>query len=148
MLSLARSRLDELNLYVARFADRFDHRFWLIRVLLALMFLESAIDKTLNWSHYTAEVAAHHVPFAGVALFCAGAVELIGSAALLFGFALAPALLALAAYTLTVNFIYFDFWAMPMPDAIMARKEFLKNLAVAGGLLAYMFDALNLRRRK
>ena len=148
MLSRSTSRLESLNLYVARLADRFDHKLWLVRVLMAAMFLESAVDKMFNWSHYTTEVAAHHIPFPAFALVCATTVELAGSAALLFGVALAPALLALAAYTLIINFFYFDFWALPLPDAVGARKEFLKNLAVAGGLLAYMFDALTLRRRR
>ncbi len=142
MFNALEQRLDGLNIYAARFVDRFDHKLWFVRVLMAAMFLESAVDKMLHWPQYMAEVAAHNIPLPPVALLAATLVELAGSAALLFGFALAPALLALAAYTLIVNFFYFDFWALPMPEAVMARKEFLKNLAVAGGLLAYMCDAL------
>ncbi|MGA9658536.1 MAG: DoxX family protein [Asticcacaulis sp.] len=134
--------IKSLNDLTAQIIERFDHKLWLVRLLMAAMFLESAIDKILHWTRYVSEVNAHHIPFPEIALFMAASVELAGSAALLTGFALAPALLALAAYTLIINIFYFDFWNLPLPDAIMARKEFLKNLAVAGGLLAYMIDAL------
>jgi uncharacterized membrane protein YphA (DoxX/SURF4 family) len=56
--------------------------------------------------------------------------------ALLTGWAYVPALLAAAVYTLMINVFYFHFWDMPTPDAVGARKEFLKDLAVVGGLLA------------
>ncbi len=135
--------LQQLNGNTARLIARFDHKLWFVRVLMAAMFLESAVDKIWHWSNYTAEVAAHHIPLPMVALSLAACVEVAGSAALLTGFALAPALLALAAYTICINFFYFDFWNLPMPEAIMARKEFLKNLAVAGGLIAYMIDAIS-----
>ena len=40
-----------------------------------------------------------------------------------------------AANALVVSFVYFDFWNLGGKDAVMARKAFLKNIAVASGIL-------------
>jgi hypothetical protein len=45
-----------------------------------------------------------------------------------------------------VSFFYFDFWNQIDVAAVMARKEFLKNIAVVGGLLVVM--AINNRCAK
>jgi putative oxidoreductase len=110
---------------------------WLPRLMLAAMFVESGVDKLLHWQAYVTEAAAHGIPLASLSLSLAAIVEIIGSAALISGVFVTPALIALALYSLTVSFFYFDFWNMVEPASIMARKAFLKNLAVAGGLLSW-----------
>lgn len=120
---------------------------WPLRLLIAAMFLESGIDKVVNRSTYLADVAAHHIPLPAVSLTLVTLVELAGGIAVLFGVAVVPALVALGLYTLVVNFFYFDFWAQPMPGAVMTRKEFLKNLAVIGGLWIWALTAWKARRR-
>ncbi|WP_298327938.1 DoxX family protein [Asticcacaulis sp.] len=118
---------------------------WLPRLMLAAIFVESGVDKLWHWPAYVQDAAAHGIPLAPLSLALAVSVEILGSAALLAGVCLTPALLALAVYTLIVNFFYFDFWAMVEPASLMARKEFLKNIAVAGGLLGWW--TLTLRTR-
>jgi putative oxidoreductase len=105
------------------------------RLLLSLMFIESCADKILHWDFYLAETAAKNIPFPMLALSSAALVEFLGSVALITGVGIRLGALALAGYTVIVSFFYFDFWNQADPAAIMARKEFLKNLAVAGGLL-------------
>ncbi len=119
---------------------------WLLRLLIAAMFLESGIDKVLNRSTFLSDVTAHHVPLPAVSLTLVTLVELGGGVAVLLGLAVVPALVALGLYTLVVNFVYFEFWAQPMPGAVMARKEFLKNLAVVGGLWIWALTAWKARR--
>ena len=126
--------------YVA-LADRYDGGLWGVRILLAAMYVESCVDKILNWTTYLAEVRAHHIPWGTLSLALAALTEAAGAIALLTGFGLIPALVVLALYTVTINFFYFDFWNQPMPAAVMARKEFLKNFAVAGGILSYAYIA-------
>lgn len=118
---------------------------WLPRLMLAAMYVESGVDKLLHWTAYVNEAAAHGIPLAPLSLALAVSVEILGSAALLAGVCLTPALLALAVYTLIVNFFYFDFWAMAEPASLMARKAFLKNIAVAGGLLSWLALTLHTR---
>ncbi len=129
-----------------RWLDGLDRTPWPLRLLIAAMFLESGIDKLINRSTYLADVAQHHIPLPAVSLTLVTAVELAGGAAVLCGVAVVPALVALGLYTLVVNFIYFDFWAQPMPGAIMARKECLKNLAVVGGLWIWALTVWKARR--
>ena len=119
---------------------------WPLRLLIAAMFLESGVDKVINRATYLADVAAHHIPLPAVSLTLVTLVELAGGVAGLFGVAVVPALIALGLYTLVVNLVYFDFWAQAMPGAVMARKEFLKNLAVVGGLWIWALTAWKARR--
>jgi putative oxidoreductase len=105
---------------------------------MCAVFAESGFDKLMNFGFYVAEAGTHHIPLPTLAIAGAAMVEMAGCIAILTGFALTPALLALAAYTVIVNFFYFDFWNMSLPAAVGARKEFLKNLAVAAGILAYL----------
>lgn len=113
-------------------------QFWVIfaaRILLSLMFIESCADKLMHWDFYVGEIAAKHIPFPPLALGAAALTEFVGSITLITGFGIRLGTFALAGYTFIVNFYYFDFWNQVDIAAIMARKEFLKNLAVVGGLL-------------
>jgi putative oxidoreductase len=105
------------------------------RIMLALMFIESAVDKLMRWDFFMAEVVQIGIPFGNLSLMAATATEILGALTLLSGFGMRLGSLALAFYTVIVSFFYFDFWNQVDLAAIMARKEFLKNIAVAGGLL-------------
>jgi len=109
---------------------------WLARILLALMFAESAIDKLLHRDKYRGEIVARGIPMATLCLSAAALLETAGAASLLTTWAMAWTLLPLIAYVVGVSCIYFDFWRHEGEEASMLRKEFLRNLAVAGGLLA------------
>lgn len=77
-------------------------------------------------------------------------VEALGAIALLTGLAwiFIPAVNALMIYTFVVNFVYFDFWNAEGMDAVMGRKNFLKNLAVIGGLVCLSFVFAHNRKEK
>lgn len=128
-----------INRWGMHFFARFDSHLWIVRFGLALMFVESAVDKALNFTFYVHQATDMGIPFAPLAIAAALFVETAGSLALMTGVALAPCLLALAGYTLIVNFFYFDFWNMTDIAATGARKEFLKNIAVASGLVGVIF---------
>ncbi len=110
--------------------------FWLCRLSVVSVFLESGIDKLLNWNVYIGQVAEQGMPFPPLSLAAATAVELCGSFVLLTGIFLWPGILALCAYTFMTNLFFFDFWNATGIDAVMGRKEFLKNIALIGGILA------------
>jgi putative oxidoreductase len=109
---------------------------WLPRLLIVWMFVESAIDKMRRFAYFTGQARQHNVPFPAIAIGCALVVEIAGSIALLTGQFPLIGLVSLSLYVLVVNFIYFAFWDFKGETAIDDRKGFLKNLAVAGGLLA------------
>jgi len=118
---------------------------WLPRLLLVCMFVESAIDKGRRFSHFTAEARQHNVPFPATAIGVALLIEIVGSVSLLTGRFVLVGLVSLSLYVLVLNFIYFAFWDFKGETAIMDRKDFLKNLAVAGGLLALTQTSLLLQ---
>lgn len=106
-----------------------------IRLLIAAMFVESCIDKALHWAGYTAQVVAVGMPLPTLSLAAAAATECLGSIALISGKCLQVGSLILAVYVCATGFVFFDFWNLQGPASVAARKEFLKGLAVAGGLL-------------
>lgn len=107
------------------------------RILLSLMFIDSCADKLMHWDFYVGETAAKHIPLPPFALSLAALAEFLGSVALITGIGIRFGTFALAGYTFIVNFYYFDFWNQVDVAAIMARKEFLKNIAVVAGLLVF-----------
>jgi putative oxidoreductase len=120
-----------------KLASSRDKIIWLARLLLASMFIESFLDKALHWNFYLSETSAKQILFPVFSLGAAVLVEFFGSLALLTGIGIRTLTIALAVYILVVNFYYFDFWNQADIAATMARKDFLKNLAVIGGLLVF-----------
>jgi putative oxidoreductase len=62
-------------------------------------------------------------------------VEVLGSIALIVGFQARIAALVLAVFTLAATLLFHKFWAVPAEQQMVQQLMFLKNLAVAGGLL-------------
>jgi len=99
------------------------------RILMSQIFLISGIGKTTGYAGTQAYMAKMGVP--GALLPLVIVTELGGGLALLFGFQARWA--ALAGFTLLAGLI-FHF----KPDDQMQMISFLKNLAIAGGLLMFV----------
>lgn len=114
---------------------------WLaIRLLMASMFVESFLDKLLHWDGYLQETITKGIPFPAIGLGMAVAVEALGSATLISSKFIRLGAFMLAGYVFVLGFFYFNFWNLSGIDAVMARKEFLKDLAVIAGLLLIVLD--------
>jgi putative oxidoreductase len=109
---------------------------WLPRLLMVWMFIESAIDKYRRFNAFSEEARQRNIPLPRIAIGAALLIEVVGSVSLLTGLLVVVAMVALSLYVLVLNFVYFDFWDFKGETANADRKEFLKNLAVAGGLIA------------
>lgn len=105
------------------------------RILLAALFLMSGFGKIAGFQGLIATIASKGFPmpefFAGATV----ALELIGGALLIVGWRARWAALALAAFTLLLSFLFHNFWAMPEAEKMMQQIQFLKNMAIIGGLL-------------
>jgi putative oxidoreductase len=120
------------------------------RVLLALVFLLSGIGKLRGFDGTMAYISSVGLPLAGVLAALALALEIVAGVALILGYRTRWAALALAAFTLVAAFLFHNFWSMPEPAQVMQQIMFLKNLAIAGGLLmvaAYGPGAWSIDRR-
>lgn len=105
------------------------------RVLLAAIFITSGFTKLADPAAAVGYMSSAGVPNADVLVYVAGAAELLGGLALAVGFLARLAPLGLFATLVAINFYFHDFWNMEGADAQMQMVQFMKNLAIMGGLL-------------
>lgn len=104
------------------------------RVLLALLFVPAGFGKLMGFAGTVGYIASKGVPLPEVAAAIAVAVELGLGILLLVGYQARWAALAIGLFTLVITFIFHNFWAVPPEMVMMQRMNFLKNLAIVGGL--------------
>jgi putative oxidoreductase len=121
------------------------------RILLALMFVLGGIGKLGGLEGTAGYIASKGLPLPMVLAVGAGVLELVAGVLLIIGWQARWAALALAAFTLVASVIFHNYWAMPAAQQMMQQLMFMKNLAVAGGLLlvfAFGAGSLSLDARK
>ena len=106
------------------------------RILRSLIFILSGFAKVTNFTG-NVQYAAIGVgeSLATLAIIVAIVIELIGGLMLLFGFKIKWAALTVAAYTLLAALLFHNFWTFGEMEAQFQMINFMKNLAIAGGLL-------------
>lgn len=105
------------------------------RVALALIFVWSGYGKLANIEGTVGYMNAYHMPMAGVLVWPTALLELVGGLMLLVGWRARWAALALAGLTAVASAIFHNFWAVPDDQALNQTIHFMKNVAIAGGLL-------------
>ena len=105
------------------------------RVLLATMFLLAGFDKIAGFSGTAGYIASVGLPLPELLTALTIVVELGAGAALLVGYQARVAALLLAGFTLVASVLFHKYWAMPAEQAYVQQLMFMKNLAIAGGLL-------------
>jgi len=105
------------------------------RILLSVVFLVSGFFKIGGYSQMVPYSASKGLPMAGVAIACAAVLELAGGLAILIGFQTRIAAWLLFLYLIPVTFIFHNFWAMQGAEQQQNMINFLKNVAIMGGLV-------------
>ncbi len=105
------------------------------RVLIALIFIISGIGKLANWSGTASFMAAKGLPLVPLLLAVTVIVELVGGILVAIGYRTDLSALSLFIYLVPVTLIFHDFWNYRGLEAQMQLVNFLKNLAIMGGLL-------------
>jgi putative oxidoreductase len=105
------------------------------RLLLALMFILAGLSKFGGLEGTAGYIASKGLPMPQLLAFATAALEVVGGLALAIGFHARWAALALALFTLLASLLFHNFWAMAEAQAGMQQLMFMKNLAIAGGLL-------------
>jgi putative oxidoreductase len=121
------------------------------RILLALMFVLGGIGKLGGLEGTAGYIASKGLPMPMVLAVATGVLELVAGVMLIIGWQARWAALALAAFTLLASVLFHNYWAMPAAQQMMQQLMFMKNLAVAGGLLlvfAFGAGSLSLDARK
>jgi len=109
------------------------------RTLLALLFLFSVIGKLTAWGStvaYASQAGVSPLLLAG-----ATALELIGGVSLLIGYKVSWGALILLVFLVPVTVVMHAFWAAPKEMQQIQLAMFLKNVAIAGGLLVLFGSA-------
>jgi putative oxidoreductase len=82
-------------------------------------------------------ISSAGLPLPQVGAAIAVAVELGVGLMLLAGFKTRVAAIVLAVFTVAAGLFFHNFWAMPADKVYVNQLMFMKNLAIAGGLLAF-----------
>lgn len=105
------------------------------RLLMSAIFLVSAALKLAYWNGSVQGLEAKHLPVAPLLLAAAVTLELAGGIALVTGLLARPAALLLFLYLIPTTLLFHNFWAVSGPEQPGQMINFLKNLAIMGGLL-------------
>ena len=107
------------------------------RLLLAYLFIPAGIGKLTGFAGTVGYITSKGLPMPEVAAGLAIVVELGVGLMLLVGFQTRCAALVLTLFTLAAGFFFHNYWAVPADQAMVQQLMFNKNVAIAGGLLAF-----------
>ena len=105
------------------------------RILLGLIFVLSGFAKISGFDGTAGYIASKGLPLPQLVAALTIVVELGGGLALMAGLYTRQAVVALAAFSLLTAVFFHNFWAAPQGEQMMQQINFMKNLAIAGGML-------------
>jgi putative oxidoreductase len=106
------------------------------RVLIALIFIASGLEKAMGISEVAAQIGSKNLPYPQVLAIASAALELGGGLLIVIGWQTRIFALALALFTLIAAYFFHDFWHYP-PGMEHTNNmiHFMKNVSIAGGFL-------------
>lgn len=108
------------------------------RILIAVLFIPAGFGKLTGFAGTVGYIGSAGLPLPQVAAALAIVVELGLGLALLVGFKTRLAAAVLAVFTLVASFFFHNYWALPADKAMVQQLMFMKNVAITGGLLAFV----------
>jgi putative oxidoreductase len=107
------------------------------RILIAAFFIPSGFGKLMNFAGTVGYISSAGVPLPEVCAAIAVAVELGLGLLLLVGWQARWAALGMAIFVLVVTPIFHHYWSVPAAQLAAQKMNFVKNMAILGGLLAF-----------
>jgi putative oxidoreductase len=108
------------------------------RILMAWLFIPAGFGKIAGFAGAVGYAASMGLPMPQVGVGIGLLIELVGGIMLLIGFQTRSAAALLAFFTLVASFFFHAYWSLPADQAMMQQLMFNKNLAIVGGLLAFV----------
>jgi putative oxidoreductase len=108
------------------------------RILIASIFLLSGISKLTDIPGTVAHMAAMNIPYPDTLAVVAGAAEVLGAIAIAMGFLTRIASAGLIVYMIPTTLIFHAFWNYAGEQRMPQMVNFMKNLAIIGGLAVLM----------
>jgi uncharacterized membrane protein YphA (DoxX/SURF4 family) len=109
---------------------------------MSAVFLYSGQDKLRHWGKAVGEVRQLGLPAPALMAACTILVQLAGGLSLITGLAPAAGASLLALFTATASLIGHRYWLLTGDPAKQAFTTALEHLAIVGGLLLVIVDAL------
>ena len=105
------------------------------RALLAALFIGSGWGKLIGFSATAGYIASKGLPLPQVLAALAVAIELGGGILLLVGLKARWIALAFVGFLIVITPIFHNFWDVPAAQIQAQKINFMKNLAILGGML-------------
>ena len=115
--------------------DQRDFAALVARVLLAVIFIYSGFGKITGFAGTAGAIAGKGLPMSELLTACTIAVELGGGLLLVIGWKARWAALAIFLFLIPTTLLFHNFWASPPEQLVAQRTNFLKNVAIMGGML-------------
>jgi putative oxidoreductase len=109
------------------------------RVLLSAIFILSGLGKIPHFHDVAGMMAGKGIPLAAVALVITLLIEIGGGLMVLTGFKAQYAALVIALWLVPVTVVFHHFWGIPEAQQQEQMVNFLKNVAIMGGLLVLAY---------
>jgi len=109
------------------------------RVLLSAIFILSGLGKLPHFHDIAGMMAGKGIPLASVALVITLLIEIGGGLLVLTGFQAKYAALVIALWLIPVTLVFHHFWGIPGEQQQEQMVNFLKNVAIIGGLLILVY---------
>jgi putative oxidoreductase len=116
------------------------------RLLMSVIFLLSGAGKLMQFTGTATMMAGKGIPLATVALAITLLIEVGGGLALLIGFKVRYIAPIMALWLVPVTLVFHNFWAYQGADQQNQMANFLKNVAIMGGLLIAAYADNSARR--
>jgi putative oxidoreductase len=105
------------------------------RILASVIFILSGVFKFVGFNAMLPVMTAHQIPYPRFFLAASAVIEVLGGLGILFGLFGRFWASLLFFYLVPVTLIFHDFWNYAGPQGQVQMVNFLKNLAIMGGLL-------------
>jgi len=109
------------------------------RVLMSAIFILSGLGKLPHFHDVAGMMAGKGIPLAAVALAITLVIEIGGGLMVLTGFKARYAALVIALWLVPVTLVFHHFWGVPEAQQQEQMVNFLKNVAIMGGLLVLAY---------
>jgi putative oxidoreductase len=109
------------------------------RLLLSVIFILSGLGKIPHFHDVAGMMAQKGIPLATVALVITLFIEIGGGLMVLTGFGARYAALVIFLWLIPVTLVFHHFWGIPAEQQQDQMVNFLKNVAIMGGLLVLAF---------
>jgi putative oxidoreductase len=106
------------------------------RLLIAAIFLVSGINQLTDIPGTVAHMTRVGIPYADTLAIVAGAAEVLGALALVFGLLTRVGAVGLILFMIPATLIFHAFWNYEGAERMPQMVNFMKNLGLIGGLAA------------